>query len=81
MEAPGSRGGLFAPSALLKVSQSISGGDTSSSLLEVDEVGADSEATGGLGSSHILSIEELVKASCSAQSGGRQRGRLQGCRY
>ena len=53
---------VSAPSALLKVSQSVSGGDTSSSLLEVDEVGADSEATGGLGPSHILSIDELVKA-------------------
>lgn len=74
MEAPGSRGGLFAPSALLKVSQSISGGDTSSSLLEVDEVGADSEATGGLGSSHILSIEELVKASCRLRVAGGRGG-------
>ena len=59
MEAPGSRGGLFAPSALLKASQSISGGDTSSSLLEVDEGGENSEATVGLSSSHILSIEEF----------------------
>ena len=64
MEAPGSRGGLFAPSAQLKASQSISGGDTSSSLLEVDEGGENSEATVGLSSSHILSIEELVKGSC-----------------
>ena len=64
MEAPGSRGGLFAPSAQLKASQSISGGDTSSSLLEVDEGGENSEATVGLSYSHILSIEELVKGSC-----------------
>ena len=72
--APGSRGGLFAPSALLKASQSISGGDTSSSLLEADKGGANSEATVGLSSSHILSIEELVKGGCPLRVAGGRGG-------
>lgn len=73
--------GSFAPgSALLKASQSISGGDTSRLIARADKGGANSEATVGLSSSHILSIEELGKGSCPLRVAGG-RGRLLGCRY
>lgn len=49
-------------------------------IAKADKGGANSEATVGLSSSHILSIEELVKGA--VRSGSREaEGDFLGCRY